>query len=103
VGDLRYSTLSSSGLPQFCRESRSYIWLFLADEEILDQREVRDRVGGAIDLGGVRTAMRKFRGYSCVQFTALVLGSRAIFEAVMGQDCGLIGWNGKVFYRRCER
>jgi hypothetical protein len=48
VGDLLYGTLSSSGLPQFCRESRSYIWPFLAAQEILDQREVRDRVGGAI-------------------------------------------------------
>jgi hypothetical protein len=47
---------------------------FVAVQEILDQREVRDRVGGAIDLGNQRTTMRKFQGYDCVQFTALVFG-----------------------------
>jgi hypothetical protein len=53
---------------------RSHIWPFLAAQEILDQREVRDRVGGAIDLGDPRTTMRKLQGYDCVQFTALVFG-----------------------------
>jgi hypothetical protein len=61
---------------------------FLADEEILDQREVRDRVGGAIGFGGVRTAMRKFRGYGCVLRHHFFLGNRPIFELVMGQECG---------------
>ena len=28
----------------------------------------------AIDLGDQRTTMRKFQGYDCVQFTALVFG-----------------------------
>ena len=50
--------------------------VFLVAEEILDQREVRDRVGGAINLGGVRTAMRKFRGYGCRKVTPEVVGKR---------------------------
>jgi len=33
---------------------------FLAAEEIFDQREVRDRVGGAIGIGGARTAYLAF-------------------------------------------
>jgi hypothetical protein len=54
---------------------------FLAAQEILDQREVRD-------MGFGRSNRRIwFRGYGCVQFTALVLGSRPIFEAAMGKEC----------------
>ncbi|MEG4988776.1 hypothetical protein QUB08_23900 [Microcoleus sp. BR0-C5] len=29
---------------------------------------------------GIRIAIRKFRGYGCIPITALVLGSRPIFE-----------------------
>ncbi|MEG3955736.1 hypothetical protein [Microcoleus sp. herbarium2] len=34
----------------------------------------------------IRIATRKFRGYGCIPITALVLGSRPIFEAAMGKN-----------------
>ncbi|EGK85333.1 hypothetical protein D0A34_02230 [Microcoleus vaginatus PCC 9802] len=42
----------------------------------------------AIGFGGVRTAMRKFRGFGCVLRHRFFLGNRPIFELVMGQECG---------------
>ncbi|MEG4988775.1 hypothetical protein QUB08_23895 [Microcoleus sp. BR0-C5] len=43
--------------------------------------------------------MRKFRDYGCRKVTPEVLGNRPIFQAIMGPK-RLIGWNGRVFYRR---